>query len=172
LAATSFPLEDFLAEIARKEPLRVKGTAIYMAGNPKGTPLAILHNLKHNRVLHERVVILTILAAQIPHVSPANRVEIVPLVAGFYRVIARFGFMEDPTMPEVLLRCREQGFELDPMQTTFFLSRETILPTTARGWRGRRDRLFAILSRNAQPATAFFHLPANRVVELGMQVEL
>ena len=172
LATTSLPFDLFL-ESVRETPLtRVKGTAIFMAGNPKGTPLALLHNVKHNQILHQRVVLLTIATAETPHVAPEQRVQVERLPEEFYRVIASFGFMEQPNIDLVLEGCKAHQLSIDPAQATYFLSRETILPTRSPGMAMWRERLFAFLSRNAQPATAYFGLPANRVVELGMQVEM
>ena len=171
LAASVLPLEMFIQSIAQDPPHRVKGTAVFMSGNPNGTPLALLHNLKHNRVLHQRAVLLTVNVIEAPHVSAEERVKVEDLGHGLYRVMARCGFMERVTMAELLTACVPLGLELRESETTFFLSRETILPSARPGMAIWRERLFAFLSRNAQPATAFFSLPANRVVELGMQVE-
>ncbi|MDX1950837.1 MAG: potassium transporter Kup [Verrucomicrobiota bacterium] len=172
LRASSLPYEMFLMDVKQHPPVRVSGTAIFMAGNSEGTPLALLHNLKHNKVLHERVVLLTISTEEVPHMEEGERVMIENLEEGFYRVRAFYGFMEDPNVPEVLEHCRKKGLELNPESSTFFLSRETIIPSANPGMMLWRERLFAYMSRNAQRATAFFHLPANRVVELGMQVEI
>lgn len=172
LQSATLPIDVFLESVRIDPPPVVKGTAIYMAGNPKGAPVALLHNLKHNRVLHERVIFLTVLVEESPHVEAAHAIEIEALAPGFYRVVGRYGFMDEPNIPELLGSCRTQGLEIDPEAVTFFLSRETIIPTQKPGMMLWRERLFAYLSRNAQPATAFFQLPANRVVELGMQVEM
>lgn len=172
LDARRLPFDIFLESIRDGSALRTKGTAVYMSGNPNDTPIALLHNLKHNRVLHERTVLLTIVAEEKPHVDPADRVRVETLTDGFFRVIARFGFMETPDIGRVLAACGEQGLELSANTCSFFLSRETIVsgrhPIMSR-W---RSRLFAYLSRNAQTAAAFFGLPANRVIELGLQIEL
>ena len=151
---------------------KVKGTAVYMAGNPKGAPLALLHNLKHNRVLHERVVLLTMVTAEDPHVAADQRVQVESFSDGFHRVTARFGFMEAPEICTVLEACRARGIEIRAREATFFLSRETVVASQKTPMAHWRKRLFAVLARNAQSATTFFGLPANRVVELGMQVEL
>jgi KUP system potassium uptake protein len=150
----------------------VKGTAIFMSGNPRGTPLALLHNLKHNQVLHERVILLTITTAETPHVPVNQRLRVESLPEQFYRVVASFGFMEQPAIGDVLEGCKAHKLFIDAEAATYFLSRETILATHRPGMALWRERLFAFMSRNAQPATAFFGLPANRVVELGMQVEM
>ncbi len=171
LAASVLPLDVFVQSIAVDPPHRVRGTAVFMSGNPDGTPLALLHNLKHNRVLHERAVLLTIAISDEAHVDEADRVRVELLGHGLFRVRARCGFMERATVSELLVKCAAQGLELRDAETTFFLSRETIRPSARPGMALWRERLFAFLARNAQPATAFFELPANRVVELGMQVE-
>ncbi|MEI6150243.1 MAG: potassium transporter Kup [bacterium] len=166
------PFDVFLASIRDGSALRAKGTAVYMSGNSRDTPIALLHNLKHNKVLHERIVLLTIVAEENPHVNQTERAHVEPLAAGFFRVIARFGFMETPDIGDVLLACRAQGLELSVEFCSFFLSRETIVPGKRPIMSRWRSRLFAFLARNAQTAAAFFGLPANRVVELGLQVEL
>jgi KUP system potassium uptake protein len=172
LSASTFPADLFLDDIAQNPPHRVAGTAVFLAGNAEGTPLALLHNLKHNKVLHERVVLLTVTTADTPHVDPEERVRMEKLREGFYRVRGYYGFMEEPSVPELLAECTEKGLEFKYEDTTFFLSRETIIPSDKPGMWIWRERLFAYMSRNAQRATAFFRLPANRVVELGMQIEI
>jgi KUP system potassium uptake protein len=133
----------------------------------------LLHNLKHNRVLHESVIFLTIQTEDVPHVRAHNRLQLEKMREGFHRVIARYGFMEDPNVPEILDQCRGLGLSFDWMSTTFFLSRETIIASKhPRGMALWREKVFAYLSRNAQRPTDFFRIPANRVVELGMQVEM
>ncbi len=170
--STSIPADKFIESIERRQPARVEGTAVYMAGSSDGTPLALLHNLKHNKVLHRRVVFLTIQVDEDPRVPDDERVEIEKLPHGFWRVRARFGFFEEPNVPMVLNICAEKGLEFKETETTFFLSRETIIPARRAGMALWREHLFAVMARNAQSATAFFRLPANRVVELGMQVEI
>jgi KUP system potassium uptake protein len=172
LSASSFPVDMFLADVAQNPPHRVPGTAVFMSGNAHGTPLALLHNLKHNKVLHQRVVLLTISTADAPHADPDDRLKVEQLKDGFYRVRAFYGFMEEPNVPEILVECKEHGLEFKDEDTTFFLSRETIIPSDTPGMWLWREKLFAYMSRNAQRATAFFKLPANRVVELGMQIEI
>ena len=170
--SSSIPADKFIESIERRQPSRVDGTAVYMAGNSDGTPLALLHNLKHNKVLHRRIVFLTIHVDEDPRVAAEERVEIEKLPHGFWRVRARFGFFEDPDVPSVLAICAQKGLEFKETETTFFLSRETIIPARKAGMALWREHLFAVMARNAQSATAFFRLPANRVVELGMQVEI
>ncbi len=172
LVASSFPLGMFLSEIERKPPTRVSGTAVFLTGNPESTPGALLHNLKHNKILHERIVILRFAVSDTPFVEPEDRLQIEQLPLGFFRVTAFFGFMESPTIHDVLPNCADKGLDLDPMRTTYFLGRETIIATGKPGMARWRKRLFALLSRNAQQAPVYFHLPPNRVVELGMQIEI
>jgi KUP system potassium uptake protein len=172
LRSSFIPLPLFLDDVQKTAPHRVAGTAVFMSSNADATPLALLHNLKHNRVLHQSVVFLTIQVEDVPHVRAAGRITLEKMREGFHRVIARYGFMEDPNVPEVLDQCRPLGLEFDSMTITYFLSRETILATKAPGMMMWRERLFAFLSRNAQRPTDFFRIPANRVVELGMQVEM
>jgi KUP system potassium uptake protein len=173
LRASTLPLTMFLEDIRTQPPHRVTGTAVFLYGNTEGTPLAILHNLKHNKVLHKRIVIMTVKTEEVSHVRGSNRLQVEELTDGFYRVVAHYGFMDEPNIPEVLASCKDHGLEISPQQITYFLSRETIIPTPRhRGMMLWRERLFRVMAQNAQSATAFFRLPANRVVELGMQVEI
>jgi KUP system potassium uptake protein len=173
LRPASLPLEMFLDQIESSEKLvRVPGTALFMTANPEGTPLALLHNLKHNKVLHERNIILTIVTDEVPQVCSERRLEVEKLGAGFVRMIGHYGFMEEPNVP-VLLALAPLGSEPVEMQkTTFFLSRETVVPNRACSMSIWRQWVFSLMSRNAQPASSFYRIPANRVVELGMQVEI
>ncbi|MBU8895721.1 potassium transporter Kup [Corallococcus sp. H22C18031201] len=172
LRASTISLRELLDSFGDHPPVRVPGTAIFMTGNAEGTPPALLHNLKHNKVLHEQVVLLTILSEEVPHVPAPERVEVEPLEQGFVRVVAQYGFMENPSIPDVLKRCREKGLQFQLMGTSFFLGRETLIPTKKPGMAVWREALFAWMSRNARSATAYFRIPPNRVVELGSQVEL
>jgi KUP system potassium uptake protein len=172
LAASTHPLDSLMASLERGGALRVPGTAVYLSGNPKGTPIALLHNLKHNKVLHQHVVLLTFAALDIPHADEASRVKIEPLPLGFQRVTANFGFMETPQLEVVLKACERIGQPLPMHDATFFLSRETILSTGKSRLHRWRASLFALMARNGQSATAFFGLPVDRVVELGLQVEI
>jgi KUP system potassium uptake protein len=137
-----------------------------------GTPHALLLNLRHNKCMHERVVFLSVTTESAPFVSRRRRVEIEPLKEGFHRVNLRFGFMQDPDVPRALEGVKIAGRKFDMMETTFFLGRETLIPKGALGMAIWRERLFALMSRNATSAMAFFRLPPNRVVELGAQIEL
>jgi KUP system potassium uptake protein len=172
LSESYLPFQLFLEDLASHNVPRVPGTAVFLSGNPNGTPIALLHNLRHNKVLHERVVVLTISTAEVPAVGLEERVKIELLRPDIHRVLACYGFMERPNVPELLDLCATQGLEYDPAETTFFVSRETIVAGPRRGFANWRRRLFAAMARNAQPVSAFFQLPPNRVVELGMQVEL
>ncbi len=173
LRQMALPLDVFLADIARKPPTRVPGTAVFMAGNKDGVPPSLLHNLKHNKVLHERVVLLTVATEEIPTVAAKDRLQVELLAPGFWRVIAHYGFMEDPNVPEILeLAKKRHGVEFKLMQTTFFLGRETLVAVSKRGLRAWREELFQSMAVNARSATSFFDLPPNRVIELGAQIEL
>src|SRR6218665_268957 len=172
LRASSMPLPQLLGSFGDHPPVRVPGTAIFMTGNPEGTPPALLHNLKHNKVIHEQVMLLTIASEDVPHVPPEERVEIIRLEEGFVRVIARYGFMENPSIPDILKRAREKGLQFNLMGTSFFLGRETLIPSKKPGMAMWREALFAWMSRNARSGTSYFRIPPNRVVELGAQVEL
>jgi KUP system potassium uptake protein len=166
------PAEAFLRDITKKSPHRVRGTAVYMYSNPEVAPPALLHNLKHNKVLHERVVFLAVSTEEVPHLPIEERATIEALGAEFYRVCLRYGFMEEPHVPAALADLKGRGVEFVPMETSYFLGRETLIPTSRPGMAIWRERLFWIMSRNARPATSFFHLPPNQVVELGTQVEI
>lgn len=172
LQQASLPLDLFLADLQIQSVARVSGTAVFLAGNPRGTPIALLHNLKHNKVLHRRNLLLTITTTESSHEDPVDRVQIEELGEGFYRLTGRYGFMDEPDILQLFELCRAQGLDLKLAETTFFLSVETIIPKRRGAMALWREQLFAVMSRNAQRATSFFRLPANRVVELGMQVEL
>ena len=166
------PAELFLHDVRSSSATRVPGTAVFMYSDPAATPPALLHNLKHNKVLHERVVFLVVETANAPHVSAMERAEINDLGAGFYRVTLHYGFMEEPNVPKALAALREKGLEFKPLETTYFLGRETLIPSDKPGMSLWRERLFSVMHRNARTATSFFCLPPNRVVELGAQIEL
>jgi KUP system potassium uptake protein len=172
LAESSLPWEFFVHDMAENPIHRVPGTAVFMYGNPEGTPPALLHSLKHYKVIHEQVVLLAIDTAEVPHVLPEERFTVDALGHGFFRIVLRYGFMEDPDVPAALADVRAPGLDLAPGRTTFFLGRETLIPSKRPGMALWREKLFALMARNARPATAFFGLPPNRVVELGAQIEL
>jgi KUP system potassium uptake protein len=161
----------FLASIDDSIP-RVARTAVFMTARADAIPSALLHNLKHNLVLHERIVIATVITDEVPFVSEAQRIELTPLGKGFYRLLIRYGFMQAPDVPAALELCRHKGLTVDLKQVSFFVSRETILPSLQPGISLWREKLFAVMSRNAQSATDFFKIPTENVVELGTQVEI
>ena len=166
------PLKMVLADFAAEPPHRVPGTAIYMYGSADGTPPALVHNLAHNKVLHEKIVFLTVITEEVPHVPRAERVTVKRLGKGFASVVARYGFMEDPDLHEILEACRERNLDINVDAATFFLGRETLIASDRPGMAMWREHLFAFMSRNALRATAFYRIPANQVFEVGAQVEL
>jgi KUP system potassium uptake protein len=182
----SLPLDLFLDDVARRKPMRVPGTAVFMTSSNEGVPVVLLHHLKHNKVLHEQVILMSVKTKEVPEIKPHERVQVEKLEHGFARITAQYGFMEQPNVPEILHLAREGGVRTKPNDTTFYLGRERIivsdgadrpgtrrapaeleLPRLAR-W---RKKLFVVMSRNARSATEFFEIPPNRVVELGAQVE-
>ena len=169
---TRLPIEIFIGDVGTFKPHRVPGTAVFMTLNDQGTPITLLHHFKHNKVLHESVLLLTIQSAQSPTVPESERVQVTALEHGFYRVVARYGFMETPHVPDVLRLAEAQGVQADPASTTFFLGRETILPSGRAPMAEWRKRLFSFMSRNAGRPTTFFGIPPSRTVELGAMVEL
>jgi KUP system potassium uptake protein len=169
----SVPLDGFLKSLFLEPPQRVPGTAVFLTSTPDATPNALLHSLKHYKVLHEQNVFLTVEFHDVPVVSSERRVVSERLTDGCWRISARYGFMERPDVVLALELCAPGGLQLDPMQVTYFLSREKIVPgTTERGSVRRRDRIFAAMARNAGDITDFFKIPTNRVVELGTRVEI
>ena len=172
LAEASLPMDLFLHDLATQQPHRVEGTAVFMTSASKGVPPVLLHHFKHNRTLHKRVVLLSIASEKRPEVADADRLEITDLGQGFYRVVARFGFIETPKISQVLLLCQAHGLTFDMQTTTFILGRETLLISGRSRMARWRKRLYAFLARNAPSATAYFEIPPNRVVELGVQIEL
>ena len=143
-----------------------------MTAQPRGTPPALAHNLRYNKILHEHVIVLTVTTAGVPYVAPKDQISCESYGHGLYNVRAQYGFMQDPHVPEALNIAREHGVELDPEDMIYFLGRETIIVTRRPGMALWRERLFVLMARNAVRATAFFRLPPERVVELGVQVEM
>ncbi|HMJ12041.1 MAG TPA: potassium transporter Kup [Polyangiaceae bacterium] len=164
------PLTDFFELIHVERPARVPGVAVFMTSNAQGTPPALMHNFMHNRVVHQHVVLLTVVTQEVARVSADERLTVEELPEGFVRVVARYGFMEDPNIPALLAHGNVPGYALE--HTTFFLGRETLLASEKQGMAIWRERLFAFLARNAQPATLFFGIPTDRVLEIGTQIEL
>src|SRR5437867_2408761 len=166
------PLKMLLADLAAEPPLRVPGTAVFMYGTAEHTPPALVHNLAHNKVLHETVVFLTVVTEDVPHVASRERVTVKHIGKGFHPVVARYGFMDDPDLEDVLEACRVQALDIRMEGTTFFLGRETLVSSDRPGMAKWRAALFSFMSRTALRATAFFKIPATQVVEVGAQVEL
>jgi KUP system potassium uptake protein len=190
----TLPLDLFLTDISKRRPQRVPGTAVFLTSAPGGAPPVLLHHLKHNKVLHEKVLLLSVMGHEVPQVHEAERVRCRDLGEGFYEVMAHYGFMETPDVPSVLqtlaLQAQDGGkSHVEIMATSFYLGRETLIPLSTRKkskaprsvqgdgamsvpvmarW---RKKLFIFMTRNAQSATAFFGLPPNRVVELGAQIQ-
>ncbi len=178
LRDAGLPLELFIGDLHRKDVPRVPGTAVFMTSNVGTVPAVLLHHLKHNKVLHERVLLVSLSVEEIPAVPDAERVTTRDLGRGFYQVVARYGFMESADVPALLDSLAHRpsragpGLTLKPMETTFYLGRERLLPTGPSRLAYWRKRLFIVMARNAQTASSFFGLPPNRVVEMGAQVEL
>jgi KUP system potassium uptake protein len=167
-----FPLDAFLEDLSRKPVHRASGTAVFMTANAGGVPPVLLHYFKHSQSIHAQVVLLKVASEHVPEVADEERVTVERLEHGFFRVTMRFGFMEAPNVPAVLSDCTKFGLVTDPGSTSYFLGRETLLLTGDARMQRWRKALFAFISRNAVPATAYFGLPPGRVVELGMQIDL
>ena len=181
----SLPIDLFLTDVAKRIPHRVPGTAVFMTSNAGGAPPVLLHHVKHNKVLHEQVILMSVGTEEIPQVAEEDRIEFTELGQKVYIVRARYGFMESPDIPAVLRQLQSHGVAVRPLDTTFYLGRETLIatpprklppgsepaPTALRPLSMWRKRLFILMSRNAQSATAFFGLPPNRVVEMGAQIQ-
>jgi KUP system potassium uptake protein len=173
IRAVTLPLDTFMKSLSQgHQPVRVPGTAIFMTSNPKGTPIVLLHHYKHNKVLHERVILLCVVSQEVPEIPSSQRVHIRDLGHGFFEVVAQYGFMQTPQMRDILHRCGAEGLKVDARETSFYLGRETLIISDRPGMARWRKVLFSLLSRNARPATAYFGLPPGRVVELGAQIEL
>lgn len=173
MASRAVMISDFFTSIEFLKPARVPGTAVYMSAATTGVPSALVHNLQYNKVLHERVVLLSIVTVQQPHCSDDERVAVEALAHGLYNVRLQYGFMEDPDVPHALLAAaRARGMKFDFQDVVYFLGRQTILVTDRKGMAIWREKLFVLMSRNAVRATAYFRLPPERVVELGVQVEM
>ena len=175
LKRSSLPIDLFLDSVAENKPVRVKGTAVFMTSDAEGAPLVLLHHLKHNKMLHEQVVLLSVLPTTVPEIPDSERVQVTALRENFWRVKARYGFMETPNVPEVLAKCAAEGLIARPLETTYYLGRERLIPLPTReskvrmaGW---RKKFFVFMSANSRTATEFFQIPPNRVVELGAQLE-
>jgi KUP system potassium uptake protein len=161
----------FLSDIQASPPVRVRGTAVFMTSTGKGIPNLLLHHIEHNQVLHDQVVLFSVITEPAPWVRPEKGIDVRDLGNGFFRVVAHVGFMQTPNVPELLQRCEGHGIRTNPMSTTYYLGRETLLSTGTTKMARVRKHLFSFLSRNARPPSGFFSLPPNRVVELGTQIE-
>jgi len=171
--AQTLPLRLFMDDLKALKPPRVSGTAVFMTSNPKGAPPVLLHHFKHNKMLHEQVILLSIATEHVPEVPRSARIkQLVELGDGFWQVVASYGFMQTPNVLEVLAHCAANGLVTTDADTSFYLGRETLILTNDRKLALWRKMLFSFLSRNARPANAFFQIPPNRVVELGTQIEL
>jgi KUP system potassium uptake protein len=166
------PVEVILKDIQRYQLVRTPGTGAFLSVSPFGTPITLLHLLKHTESLPQRVVLMSVVSANTPYVAREDRLSISDLGQGFHRLIATYGFMETPNVPDILEIATERGLELDAFSTTFYVNRETLLSTGNANMAPWRKGLFAFLSRNAWNVTTYFGIPPNRVVELGSQVEL
>ena len=171
LAQAALPLKVFIKSAATSAA-RVPNTAVFLTSTADGVPPALLHNLKHNMVLHERNILLTVAIEDVPHIGEEKRLTISDEGEGFYRIVLHYGFMDEVDVPAALAPLSNCGREFNIMKTSFFLSRQTLLTATRPGMARWREKLFAWMLRNAQTAMEFFKLPANRVVELGSQVEI
>ena len=169
--AGALPLTDFLKSLDRHPPLRVRGTAVFMTSNADGVPVVLLHHLKHNKMLHETVVLLSVQTKGIPEVSEDHLLALEQLGHGFYRIVVAYGFMQSPHIPDILARAAALGVPVPPMDTSYFLGRERLVISDKAKMSRPRKKLFALMSRNARSATEFFQIPPNRVVELGAQIE-
>jgi KUP system potassium uptake protein len=179
--ADAFPLADFVARIAEKQKAgtngngtrRVPGTAVFLSQRAGVVPHALLHNLKHNHVLHDRIAIVTVETADRPWITLEERIEFEKLGCGFYRIVARYGFMQSPNVPAVLEQCAgREGFTAEPMTTSYFFGRDKFISRAAAGLGRWRESIFIFLQRNAISAADFFRIPTNRTVELGTQIEI
>jgi KUP system potassium uptake protein len=172
LYAKNPPLDVFIKGLTDRRVPRAPGKAVYLAGSSEATPPALLQNLKHNKIVHEMVAVITLLTEEEPRIPEGERVEVQDLGSGFFRVFARYGFMEEPSVPEVLALCRGKGLELELEEVSFFLGRETLRRDRNPVMPVWREAIFAFMSRNAMGATTYFRIPPNRVIEIGTQVEL
>lgn len=172
LVARSIPLERFMQDLLPQARTRIPGVAVFLTAVPKGTPSALLHNLMHNQIVHENVVILTIQTGDSPHVLEDDRLAVSNYGQGVHRVVAHYGFMEAPNVPEILDQCAKYGIPIDTKRVTFFLGRETLIATKKPGMSLWRERLFAVMTRNAQRATDYFQIPSEQAIEIGAVVEM
>ena len=166
------PIERFVGSVAKNDPVRVPGTAVYMYSHPGGTPPALLANLRHNEVLHSTIVLLSVTTGDVPRVPGAARTDVWDLGLGFFQVVLKYGFMEEPHVPQALAGITRHGFGINPTDTVYVLGRETVLATARPGMAIWREKLFALMARNSMNAARFFHLPTERSIEIGVTVEI
>ena len=172
LRSAAIPLMPFLESLTAHPPVRVSGTSVFLTADPDGVPHALLHNLAHNQVLHERVVFLTVAHIETPWVPAGERISVKPLVENCYQITVRYGFKDEPNLPYALELCEPHGLVFEQLKTSFFLSRDIVVPTPGAGMAMWRERVFATMARNSSNAAEYFNLPANRVLELGARVEI
>ncbi|MDN5835954.1 MAG: potassium transporter Kup [Nitrosospira sp.] len=172
LRSEAIPLQPFLESLIANPPARVAGTSVFLTADPNGVPHALLHNLAHNQVLHERVVFLTVVYMETPRVPANQRIAVKPLINDCYQITVRYGFKDQPNLPYALEMCEPYGLVFEPLKTSYFLSRDIVVPSPGAGMALWRERLFATMARNASSAAEYFKLPANRVLELGARVEI
>ena len=167
------PLKRFIETIEKSSSIsRAPGLAVFLTGHPDSTPTALLHNLKHNKTLHNHNVILSVVTEDTPRTSAANRISLEMISDRFTRITLRFGFMENPNVPRELAACRSLGLKFDVMSTSFFLSRRSLRPASQSLMPRWQDNLFIALARSADDATRYFHIPSGRAVEVGTQITL
>jgi KUP system potassium uptake protein len=170
--AGTLPDDLFLSDVAARPPHRVKGAAVFMSSTPGGIPNVLIHHMKHNQVLHEQVALFSVITRAVPWVDVEKDLDVRDLGYGFFRVVAHVGFMQSPDVPKILALCADRGLATQPMTTTYYLGRQSLLTTGTAKFARWRKVVFSFLSRNSRPPTAFFNLPPNRVVELGVQIEM
>ncbi len=173
MKAATPPMREYLAKLQQDTGIqKVRGVAVFMVGDPEVTPPAMVHNVKHNKVLHDKVMILTVLTEEIPYVEERNRLKIDKIIDGVFKVEAHFGFMETPDVMALMVKIQDTGLKFEIPEITFFVGRETLIASDHPGMAIWREHIFAFMARNSHRATAFFNIPANQVIEVGMQVEL
>jgi KUP system potassium uptake protein len=172
LEGHAIPLEEFLQSLFLSPPPRVEGTAVFFRPGGEGVPHAMLHNLMHNKVLHERIVFLTVIHADVPTFPDEERVSVHPLGNECYQVNVNYGFKDDRDIPHALELCKKYGLDFHMMETSFFISRQTVIPTAGLGMALWREAIFATMHRNARDAADYYRVPANRVIELGTKLEI
>ena len=172
LLVRTVQLADFLEEMEAHPPLRVPGTAVFMTSSKEGTPMPLVNNLKHNKVVHERVVFVTFSTRDVPHVPLSERLAIEEIGNGFWRIVVKVGFMDDSNVQAILHQACANGLWINLSEATFFLGRDVVLASKKKGMALWREKLFAFMGRNAESPASFFNIPPNQVIEFGMQVEI